>query len=61
MKRGEAQTCFSYRFDDGAAGRGDAGGGIGGAGMVTAVAMGGSTGGSGGGDRVFATQVSLSD
>lgn len=49
MKRGEAQTSFSYRFDHG--------GGVDGTGMVTAVVMGGSTGGSGGGDRVFATQV----
>lgn len=54
MKRGEAQTSFSFRFDDGAA-RGVIG--AGGGNLVTAVAMGGTTGGAGGGDRVFVTQV----
>eukprot|EP00903_Cladosiphon_okamuranus_P008387 g8063.t1 len=56
MKRGEAQTVFSFRFADGA------GSGLGGSAssgnMVTAVVMGGSTGGPGGGDRIFATQGS---
>lgn len=54
MKRGEAQMSFSFRFADGGA-SGSGGGGPGN--MVTAVTMGGTTGGSGGGDRVFATQV----
>lgn len=55
MKRGEAQPVFSFRFADGAGSShsGSAGTGT----MVTAVVMGGSTGGPGGGDRVFATQV----
>lgn len=61
IKRGEAQTSFSYRFADGG-GVGascGSGGGRSGMGMITAVAMGGLTGGPGGGDRVFATQVRL--
>ncbi|CBN79191.1 Bardet-Biedl syndrome protein 7 [Ectocarpus siliculosus] len=56
MKRGEAQTVFSFRFADSyeSSGSGSAGTGS----MITAVVMGGTTGGSGGGDRIFATQGS---
>lgn len=55
MKRGEAQTVFSFRFADGTGNSHSGSAGTGN--MVTAVAMGGRTGGPGGGDRVFATQV----
>ncbi|CAM9487648.1 unnamed protein product, partial [Hapterophycus canaliculatus] len=56
MKRGEAQTAFSFRFaeGDGSSGTGGTGTGT----MVTAVVVGGTTGGPGGGDRIFATQGS---
>ncbi|CAM9658675.1 unnamed protein product, partial [Pylaiella littoralis] len=54
MKRGEAQTAFSFRFADDAGSSGSVGAGT----MLTAVVMGGTTGGSGGGDRIFATQGS---
>lgn len=53
MKRGEAQLSFSSRL---AGGNGNGGSGGSGA-MVTAVVMGGTSCGLGGGDRVFATQV----
>lgn len=52
MKRGEAQSSFSFRFSNGG---GEVSGATGG--MVTAVTMGGLSGGSSGGDRVFVTQV----
>lgn len=57
MKRGEAQTAFSFRFADDAGSSGSVGAGT----MLTAVVMGGTTGGSGGGDRIFATQVCCVD
>ncbi|CAM9764264.1 unnamed protein product [Scytosiphon promiscuus] len=56
MKRGEVQTAFSFRFAEG--GGGSVTGSTGTANMVTAVVVGGITGGSGGGDRVFVTQGS---
>lgn len=55
MKRGEAQTAFSFRFADAAGTSGS--GSVGTGNMVTAVVVGGTTGGPGGGDRIFATQV----
>lgn len=61
VKRREAQCSFSFSF--GGAGGGGAtsgGGGVndGATAMVTALTMGGVTGGPGGGERVFTTQVS---
>lgn len=55
MKRGEAQIAFSFRFAD-AVGPGGSGS-VGAGSMITAVVVGGTTGGPGGGDRIFATQV----
>lgn len=54
MKRGEAQTVFSFRFADSYESSGSSAGT---GNMITAVVMGGTTGGAGGGDRIFATQV----
>lgn len=65
MKRGEPQSIFSFNFGHIGLGTSGSGGGggvgsVGGMGMITALTMGGLTGGAGGGDRVFITQVSIS-
>lgn len=63
MKRGEAQSIFAFRFSEGSGIEGGTGGGGGGGCgtgtdvMVKAVVMGGVEAGTGGGDRVFVTQV----